>query len=524
MAIEEKIGQGDLVLFEILRNPALFFEFVMNYDRQDWEEEYELTWYQKEFMLDFNHFVSISCARSVGKTASLAGLLLWYLIFNVFPDDYIVYTVPNRVHLEPVWVNYLVKLLRGNTFLSQFIETNRGINGQTYSITTKLGSSLICRIAGTSGTGANVVGLHSPLIILDESAFYPWKTFLELQPVLKTHVQGHSLKVSGVPNGLREKNVNWHCQNENKDYSKHHISAFDNPRFTEKDKQTALEIYGDEDSDDYIHNVLGLPGKPVFALFDRDLMDIEEYPVYKLSLDGVEYGENLANLVDKFTVFPGVPEKNCDVFFGIDLGFTEPTAIFILFVDRQGRIKFHGKIKLTKFNYFIQEKLIDLLDSKFNPVFIAIDEGSAGIAVISSLTENTEFLHKNYKEKIFRVNFSSSISLGISADGEEIKMRTKPFAVTLLQDYANQHKIVFPSTDMDIVAELERMTYTKTAMGEIIYRTLTERGGKRGEDHFTSALLCAVLGYYMRYDMKFIKQEKRKLASPRLNTWSVKYA
>ncbi|MCX8010061.1 MAG: hypothetical protein N3A61_02815 [Ignavibacteria bacterium] len=397
------------------------------------------------------------------------------------------------------------------------------MNGQLYTITTKLGSSLICRIAGTSGTGANVVGLHTPIVILDESAFYPYKTFLELQPVVKTFVKGHSLKVSGVPNGLREKNVNWHCQNENKDYSKHHVSAFDNPRFTEKDKQTALELYGSEDSDDYIHNVLGLPGKPIFALFDRDLMSIDSYPVYKLSLDGTQTSENLAELVDKFAIFPGIPSKNADVIFGIDLGYTEPTAIFIMYIDNNNRLRFHGKIRLVKFNYFIQEKLIDLLDSKFNPVFIAVDEGSAGIAVISSLSENIEYNHKNYKNRIFRVNFSSSISLGITADGQEVKMKTKPFAVTVLQDYTNSHKIIYSSTDMETITELERMTYTKTPTGEIVYRTLTEKGGKKGEDHFTSALLCATLGFYMNYDMKFIKHEKKKLASSRLNAWSFNY-
>lgn len=96
MPIVEKVTQEDLILFEILRNPVLFFEFVMNFDKQDWDEPFELTTYQKEFMLDFSNYVSISCARSVGKTAALSGILLWLLIFNVFPEDYVVYTVPNR--------------------------------------------------------------------------------------------------------------------------------------------------------------------------------------------------------------------------------------------------------------------------------------------------------------------------------------------------------------------------------------------------------------------------------------------
>lgn len=520
MALLEKVSQEDLILYEILRNPVLFYEFVNYVDKQEWEEEFNLDWYQKQFMLDFNEFVSISCARSVGKTASISGLILWMLIFNVFPEDYIVYSVPNRVHLEPVWVNYLVKLLRGNSFLSHFVDANRGINGSTYTITTKLGSSLLCRIAGTSGTGANVVGLHTPILMIDESAFYPYKTFLEAQPTVKTFLRGHKIIVSGVPNGLRERNVNWHCQNENKAYSKHHVSAFDNPRFTERDKQNAIEIYGDEDSDDYIHNVLGLPGKPIFALFDRELMEVSDYPVYKLAIDSTQQGENLGTFIDKFSLFPAIVEKNNGIFMGIDLGYTEPTAIFIMYIDTLGRLKFHGKIKLTKVNYYIQERIIDFLDTKFNPMFIAIDKGGPGEPVVSRLKESTEFAHKNYKDKIIPIDFSSTVILGITSDGIEIKMKTKPLAVTALQDYSNQHKIVYSSTDIETIAELERMTYTKTPTGDIVYRTLTERGGKRGEDHFTSALLCAVLGVYLTTDLqKFENKKKKKLANSRLMVW-----
>lgn len=521
MAVVERVTQEDIILVEILRNPALFFEFVMNYDKEFTEEEFKLERYQKEFMLDFNHDVSISCARSVGKTAALSGLILWCLIYNVFPEDYIVYTVPNRVHLEPVWNNYLIRLLRSNSFLQHFVDPNKGINGSNYTIMTRLNSNLLCRIAGTSGTGQNVVGLHTPFVILDESAFYPFKTFLELQPTIKTSIPGYRLIVSGVPNGIREKNVDWYCHHEQELFSKHHVSAFDNPRFTERDKQKAIEVYGDENSDDYVHNILGLPGKPVFALFDRDSMEISDYPVYKLVFDGTQLVDNIGEYINKLSLIPAVPNKKDPVVFGVDLGFTEPTAIFVLYLDNLGRFKFHAKITLIKVNYFLQEKILDYLDSRFDPSFIAIDEGAAGKAVISRLIDGDDY-GKKYKGKIISVNFSSSIVVGLTPDGQDISMKTKPLATTILQDYTNQHRIVYSSTDMETIVELERMTYTKTPSGDIVYRTLTERGGKSGEDHFTSALLCAVLGYYIRNDINLGSKKNTKLASPRFNLWSVK--
>jgi hypothetical protein len=75
----------------------------------------------------------------------------------------------------------------------------------------------------------------------------------------------------------------------------------------------------------------------------------------------------------------------------------------------------------------------------------------------------------------------------------------------------NQHRIVFTSTDLEMISELERMTYTKTPTGEIVYRTITPKGGKKGEDHFTSALLCGSLAYHLSTDFSYRKTARPKL-------------
>jgi hypothetical protein len=130
------------------------------------------------------------------------------------------------------------------------------------------------------------------------------------------------------------------------------------------------------------------------------------------------------------------------------------------------------------------------------------------------LQEHEEFLHKNFKDRVVPINFSSQIVLGSDSEGNEIKSRTKPFAVGVLQDYSDSHRIIYSSTDLEMVSELERMTYSKTPTGEITYKTITERGGKKGEDHFTSAMLCLALAYYMYSDVLNFRVQKKKLASP----------
>lgn len=493
--ITERVEQSDLILYEILKNPILGPEFIYNIDSDpELDEPFEFSWYQTEIMADFNPKVSICTARATGKTVSDYSMLIWAMVYNVFPEDYILFTVPSKVHLEPVFTN-LVRLLKTNSFLKNFIDLKAGVNSSEFKITLKNGSVLLCRIAGQSGTGANLIALHTPVIIVDEGGYFPYNAFNEMQPSLNVWTPGHREVVSGVPTGMRERNVLYAVDQENDSYTKHRVSAYDNPRITDADIESAKLQYGGEDSEDFTHYVLGQHGRPVFALFDRNLMKIESYPVYKLDIDGIKT-DNLAEMITKIDLIPSIPQ-NYGILFGIDMGYTEPTAISVLYLDSTDRIKFHCRVKLTKVAYNVQEKLIDLLDSKYKPSLIGVDAGNAGLNSIQTWQGHNDYAHKNYKERIYPVNFSSWLSLGINSEGEENKVRLKPFFVSILQEMTNNHRVVFSSSDPEMVTELERMTYTKNPNGDIVYKTLTERGGKRGEDHFTSALLCGTGAYHM---------------------------
>jgi len=495
LAITEKLTQEDLILFEILRNPVLFGEFLHNFDSTEYDEEWEYSFYQKEFLCDFNSYVDVCQARATGKTVALTDLLLWLLINNMFPEDYITYTVPSKVHLEPVFTN-LTRMLRSNNFLKQFIAPTTGINRSDYIIKLKNEATLMCRIAGQSGTGANVIGLHTPIVVLDEGGYYPWGTWVELQPILNTFTPGFRMVVAGVPTGLREQNVLYHTDMENSNYTKHRVSAYDNPRFTAEDEARAIEQYGNKESDDFIHLVLGEHGAPIFAVFDRRLMEIKDYPVYKLVLNGIDLRDNIGEYHTKLSLLPPVP-INTKTLFGIDLGYTEPTAIIILTLSSSGQLKFHARIQLNKVSYNIQDKLIDMLDTRFKPSVIGIDRGSSGLAVTQRLMESEDYIHKGYDTRMIPVDFSSWIELGFDSDGEVLKQKTKPFSVSVLQNYSYNHRVLYSSTDVDMIVELERMTYTKNPSGDIAYKTLTPKGGQRGDDHFTSALLCAGMAYYV---------------------------
>lgn len=523
--IKEKIKQEDLILYEILKNPVLFSEFINNLDRTEDSGEFVLTEYQREMLADFSHYQVYCTARAIGKTTTLYNLILWALIFNIFnkhetENRYILFVVPNKVHLAPVWEN-LIKFFRSNSLGKQFVGANSGINSSDFTIKLNNGASLFCRIAGQSGTGANVVGLHTPLILLDEAGYFPWNTFQELQPVLNVWKPGYREVVAGVPTGLREKNVLYYADRVDPRYSKHRVSAFDNPRLREEDFKNFEDAYNGKDSEEWVHFVLGQHGKPSYALFDRNMMAIEQYPVYKVFINRAELsGDEYTQILRKLSAIPNT-EKRRKVIFGIDLGFTEPTAIQVLTVDEHNVMRIHSRIKLTQIAYPVQEKIIDFLDSKFEPIVIGVDRGAGGqgISLIQHLTDDPQYFAKNYKDRIFPVEFGGNVLIGYDADGNEIRVRTKPHAVQLLSDLCVTHVLRFSTRDLDMISELEQLSYTKTSTGEIIYRHVGLKGTKSGEDHFTSALLCAVLAYNLTTNEVYRLQVKR-LAKP---SWFVTF-
>jgi hypothetical protein len=511
MPLTEKTTREDLILYELLRNPVLCGEFYRTLDFPEWSvDSWYYTDYQKEYLGDFHNLVSLCCGRAVGKTVSLTDYIVWILINAVYGNEYIVYTVPSRVHLEPVFFS-LVKAFRNNDLLKHFIQPRRGINSSNHTFNLMNDAQLICRIAGQSGTGANVIGLHSPVIILDEAGYYPWGTWMELQPVLNSWQEGHKLFISGVPTGLRENNVLYYADAIDDNFHHHRTSAHENPRYTEEDEQRNIKQYGGADSEDYIHLVLGRHGSPTFAVFDRRLMDIKGYPVYKTKANGIE--ENYAQIINKLALLPKLPPRDIGI-MGIDTGYTEPTAIVIMY-EKNNVLKIHARIELTKVEYQLQEKLIDFLDTHFErPEVIGVDAGNEQ-GLVHHLMNDEAYLHKNFKKRMYSVKFGSWLELGETPDGEVIKSKTKPFSVSLLQEYSNSHKIIYSSTDMELITEMERMTYTKTPKGDIVYRTLTPKGGSRGEDHFTAALLCAAVTYYLMIDGRLFSTQQPRLASSR---------
>lgn len=508
--IIEKLTEEEWALYEIMRDPAWFGEFVYNLDTEEGEETWELTDYQYEFLLDYSELVSLSCGRSVGKTEALKIKIAWYAVNNFFGE--ILFTVPSRSHLELVFLG-TQKLFRGTPFLN-FWMNRFSVNSQQFTIKYLNGFMLICRIAGKTGTGVNVVGLHVPIILLDESAYYPWGTWIELQQVLNDWEPGHQIMVSGVPDGRREKSVCYVCDTD-PNFSHHNISAYRNPRFTKEREEQLIAQFGGKDSQDFIRQVLGEHGTPTYAVFDRELMRLEDYDVPVIKLYGKQLKDDSQLIYRVVYGLPGPPKYADHLIFGIDLGYTQPTSICVLYsVDDIWYFLF--RLELQQISYDIQERLINILDDRYNPNYIGLDMGAGGQgkSIYHTFINDERYKGKDYVDRIVPVEFGGTVVVGLDEDSSELKERVKQFSVSKLQQVTNNHQIAYSSRDDDLLSELERVIYHRTDAGNVQYKVMTPGGSDRGDDHNFAALLTFVMILFERLEGNYIRVVKPKLFRP----------
>lgn len=511
--IDPKLTDEELALAEILRHPVFCAEFLRNLDIPEDDEPWELAYYQKDMLCDHGKYVVLCCGRAIGKSEEILDKATWYMVNNFWPHDPVSIVTPNRVHLEPLFTK-LRRWLTTHSFLKHYV-SNRGINSQMWNILARNSFQLDCRIAGTSGGGSNVIGLHTPIIMLDEAGVFPWGTYIELLPTHNTWQEGAQLFVSGVPTGQRDKNVLFFADQEDPNFNRFNISQHENPRYTDADESRNRKQFGGTESEDYIHLVLGRHGTPVYALFDREKMHISLYDVFVSKIYGSKLKDNPMILGDLLRMLPMPPVGSSQTAIGIDLGYSEPTVIMIMY-QINNRWRFLARLMFYQVTYPTQQEFISNLSRRYDPTFIGIDAGGPGKVVVQNLINDERYDRYRLQDKVVSVDFNENVHVGYDESGEELKEKSKIYGMQSLQEMTNIHAITYSSADDDVIVELEKTVYHRTPSGNIVYRTMTERGAsKYGEDHNVAALLTFVLGHYYKFDIHNFSRRRRKLYSPR---------
>jgi hypothetical protein len=515
MKIQAKPSDLDMSLYEVARHPVFFGEFMreinsgLDYDNPTEEDDWKYERYQEEMLCDANPYVGICTARSVGKTTVLEDLTARQAV-NMFFDG-MMFTVPNQVHIDPPFLR-LMALFRTHPFLKHFAHPRKSFNSQKYNIVFNNGFIFDGRIAGTSGGEQNVAGAHYAYIIVDEGGMYPWGTWVALQPCLNSWEKGAQLVVAGVPTGMRESNVLWHTDQESEQYTKHNVTAHQNPRYTREDELRNVIQFGGETSEDYKHMVKGEHGSPVYSMFDRAQMLLEDYRYPTISLTREEHKDNIQHMYLDLTSLPRFPDYAQKRYIGMDCGYTDPTVIIPWYYS-SGRWRALFRLTLYQCKYPVQREVLSILNKQLNPMVIGIDEGHGGRAFIQEISEHNPEVY----ELIIPVNFAAGIPVGYDDDGKEINVRAKQFGMQKLQQMTNGFDIAYSKYDEVLISELERTTYTKSPLGNVTYKTLTPRGGERGADHNVAALLSFVVALYLKDEFANVSSRKpsiRELFKP----------
>lgn len=483
-----KLSAEELALLEVLEHPVWFAEFTRQYVEPSWE----FADYQKAVLADCGNYVSFRAGRAVGKSTVLIDKVLYYAINNFFITPTVAIVTPNRVHLEPLW-REIIRLLIVHPFFRHF---NKSVNSQVFKISLVNGITIDCRIAGVGTKGQTVIGLHTPVLVLDEAGYFDWLVWKELLPTLNTWEKGFQLYVCGTPSGRREENVLYFADMVSDEFNHHRVSARQNPRYSESDERRNIEQYGGLDTDDFARLVLGEHGSQVAQLYSRSSIKTVDMNIFTATITR----EDIEN--DPFKIermFSALPQKE-DVAAGIDLGFSSDPTVISLFYKQNNSWYYFCRITLRGIEYPQQIRIIDRLDSFYKFVFLAIDEGNAGIVVSQELLSGKEYKHKNYAERMLPVSFATSVVIGTDLDGSEAKRPLKQVAVDKLKSLIDSKRLVFALNDEKAISEIERVEAVKTSSGRYVYRVRGLSGSTSSEDHIFASLLCFAYKLYIDED------------------------
>lgn len=507
--MKEKVtlGEGDLAVLEMLDDPVLFGEFIRSTDE---EIERGTGWhydgYQRKMLTDSSPYVSIATGRTTGKTASMETKIIHDAISNKYKKssaNEILLVVQNKSQLEPVFLR-LISFFRRHDLLKYFVD-RFGVNMSSHEIRLLNGCLIRCRIVGSTAD-SNVIGLHVPCIYVDEGQVFNYVAWNSLMQCLTTWDEGFNLWVSGVPNGLREKNILYECDQVDPKFSRHNISRLQSIRYTKDQHKTDLKQYGGENGDDYVHLVLGEHGSPAFSVFDRKLMLIEDYPVMVTLMNNIaleQHGGQFSELLRAPDLSIEIQKKYDLIVAGIDAGFSnDPTIITVLWRHKETLVwREFLRFELRRIKYPVQAKIIDWLDTIYGFNMICVDAGSSGLALCQILQdEDGDFKSKKFLKRLVPVDFQANVVTGYDEDAKEVKERVRKFTIQTLQKWSQNDQIIaFTTQDDDVITELERVGFTRDMLGQPKFFVYSPQGGQKGEDHLVASLLTWVYGYYYNY-------------------------
>ena len=291
-------------------------------------------------------------------------------------------------------------------------------------------------------------------------------------------------------------------------WKKYRIPSHNNPFYSQADDLDNIREAGGTESDNYQQLVAAKHGAASFTVITRDQIKQEIFPFYQFRYGSVEQTKGI-----DFTQHLERPElKGFTILCaGIDCGFTDPTIVSIMGLDKSGIWRMVLRYRIQRVESTTVEKIIDWLDSfyHFDTIGIDIGSGGGGAQIIHSFLYRDEFRKKNYDTRVIGVQFGERVAVGFDAGGKELVQTTKSLGASILVQKLQQSQLMLSEIDHEAVSQIERITKIKGINGDDKYFILSEKGnGPSNDDHLFASLICWAIA---TRDMSFQKKKRKRL-------------
>lgn len=420
-----------------------------------------------------------------------------------------VFVTPNLSQMVRLLDSKIMRFM-SSRMLKDFLQGN--VNRTKGTLDFPLGNTnyrFFSRIAGSAGE-TNMVSMHATKIKGDEMQIFPMPAFIQLGPGYNYFDDNSSQFFAGVPNGGREGNVLYYLDQKNDRFKKYRIPAHENPWYTrEQNVQDIIQYGGNEETEDYLHLVLGQHGDPTFSIIPRDKIVTEPFDFYseRYSQTDKHAGRSYKQL---FNLHKIPDSKNELAVLAVDTGYADPTIAQVICKDRNGVWRTWARYRMTRIPFPEQAEILDWLDNFYNFNIIAVDlgAGGGGIGLSQDLMSDRFPRTKQYSKRIHGVRFNDFIEQGEDSDGNALKAQAKSYAGQELARIITEGGLIFSEVDLEGMSQMERVAYQRQSNGTNKYFIFSDDGrGKSKDDHIFASYIVFVLTLLTR----MMEKPKRKL-------------
>lgn len=441
--------------------------------------------YQTLMLRDQNSRKVMRFGRRLGKTFSLAILILWHAYVN--PKGRILVVAPMKSQVGLIYEEVMNMAEKNNVV---FESITRHVTSPQFEIQFSNGSTVRFFTSGMKSNGKTDVarGQEADVIILDEMDYMGPEDLVALLAMLQnTNEEKRVNKMlvgASTPSGQRNTFWKWNTDPAF-GFSSFWYPSYVNPGW---DKETEARMRMDYPNEQtYRHEVEADWGEDVEGVYPRRFIDVSFQEDWKYQ--------------------PSLESARSFFVFGVDwdkYGAGVNIVILEICNDNHENELFAGRIRLAfreeinkgDFTYTAAIDRIIELNNIFKPKHIYIDRGAGEVQL--------ELLHKygmeNPHTKLHKTTkgwqFAETIEIRDPFTKQLVKKDLKPFMVDNLYQMLENQMILFPNRDEELYYQLISYIVIRTSStGRPVFAP-----GGQAKDHAHDALILACFAIADNYD------------------------